>query len=79
MKVMVAPYTVTGEAFRPGAAQPWGNEPRVLWSPFDVSRDGKRLLVLADADGQPRGAPSAQLMMRFNLLEELRRRVPAGR
>jgi serine/threonine-protein kinase len=76
-RVFVVPYTAEGGVFRAGAARLWGTLPSR--SGFDVSADGKRLLVTVAPEGAAEEKPTNQLQMRINFLEELKRRVPAGR
>lgn len=79
-KIMVAPYTVSGESFSPGKPQ--------LWSPgqftdrlgavnFDVHPDGKLVAVLKipTASGD---LPASKFSFVFNFFDELRQKVPSG-
>ena len=78
-KIMVAPYTVTGESFAAGKAQ--------LWSPgqfterlgsvnFDIHPDGKRFVVLKTPPSKEASAPS-KFSFVFNFFDELRRKAPS--
>ena len=80
-KIMVAPYTVSGESFIPGKPQ--------LWSPgqvtdrlgmvnFDVHPDGKRVAVLKTPIGSE-DLPAIKFSFVFNFFDELRQKVPSGR
>jgi serine/threonine-protein kinase len=78
-KIMVAPYTVTGDSFAAGKPQ--------LWSPgqfterlgsvnFDIHPDGKRFVVLKTPPSKEASAPS-KLSFVFNFFDELRRKAPS--
>jgi serine/threonine-protein kinase len=82
-RIMVTPYTVEGEAFRPGKPAPW-TETRyrqrgaTFLRSFDLHPDGERFAVAADGDGQP-DAPRDTIVFVFNFFDELRRVAPAKR
>jgi len=78
-KIMVAPYTVTGDSFAAGKPQ--------LWSPgqfterlgsvnFDIHPDGKRFVVLKTPPSKEASAPS-KFSFVFNFFDELRRKAPS--
>jgi serine/threonine-protein kinase len=80
-KIMVAPYSVSGESFIPGKPQ--------LWSPgqfterlgsvnFDVHPDGKRVLVLK-APASKEDSAASKFTFVFNFFDELRRKAPSPR
>jgi serine/threonine-protein kinase len=80
-KIMVAPYSVSGESFAPGRPE--------LWSPgqfterlgsvnFDLHPDGKRFVVLK-IPPQEEGPTASKFTFVLNFFDELRRRVPAGK
>ena len=80
-RVMVAPYTVSGESFSAGQPQ--------LWSPgqftdrlglvnYDVHPDGKRVVVLKTPIGSEDVSPSKFAFV-FNFFDELRQKVPSGK
>ena len=75
-KIMVVTYTASGGSFRPDKPQ--------LWSPgqfserlgavnFDLSPDGKRVVVLRAAGGET--SPINKVTFIFNLFDELRRKA----
>ena len=78
---MMAVEVETGDTFR-------ASRPRILFegnydfSPvddgrnYDVSKDGKRFLMIKAANQQQSTAPTMHVT--FNWFEELRRRVPTG-
>jgi serine/threonine-protein kinase len=78
-KIMVVPYTVSGESFNAGKPE--------LWSPgqfterlgsvnFDIHPDGKRFVVLK-APTSKEGAAPGKFIFVFNFFEELRRKAPS--
>lgn len=80
-KIMIVPYTVSGESFAPGKPE--------LWSPgqfterlgsvnFDIHPDGKRFIVLK-APPSKEDSASSKFTFVFNFFDELRRRVPSGK
>jgi eukaryotic-like serine/threonine-protein kinase len=81
-KIMVVPYTASGDSFRADKPQ--------LWSPgqftdrglgvynFDLHPDGKRFAVLK-APGTGQIAAVNKVSFIFNFFDELRRRVPSGK
>jgi serine/threonine protein kinase/Tol biopolymer transport system component len=79
-KIMVVPYSVSGESFSPGKPQ--------LWSPgqfterlgsvnFDLHPDGKRFVVLK-APATKEDATGNKFSFVFNFFGELRHKVPPG-
>ena len=78
-RIMLVPYTVSGESFTPGKPQ--------LWSPgqftdrlgmlnYDLHPDGKRIAVLKTPIDTGDSSPS-KLSFVFNFFDELRRKVPS--
>jgi eukaryotic-like serine/threonine-protein kinase len=82
--IMVASYTPTGDALVFDKPHEWSPH-RVLdlGSPpvraFDVSPDGKRVVVVLNADGTADPKPITHLTFLVNFNDELRRRAPAGK
>lgn len=78
---MVADYSVKGGAFDSGKPRPWADHPerkvnQVYSGPrvFDVSPDGKYLVVVAEERGE--GAKeSVHMTVLVNWFDELRRRT----
>jgi hypothetical protein len=80
--MMVVPYTVDGNTFRPGRAEPWsdapfsGATPYVAYGPgVDLHPDGERFVV-APARSGDRQVQLRQLVFVFNFFDELRRLAP---
>jgi Tol biopolymer transport system component len=77
-QIMAVSYTVKGDSFVP-------ERPRVWMSKFegdgnfDLSSDGKRLAVVMPVETQESIKPDHEVTFIFNFLDELRRRVPAGK
>ncbi len=83
-QLMVAPYTVQGNVFKPEKPRPWASVtvtgPPVGQFGFllDLHPDGQRFLIAAPPEAA--AAPQRNSVnVVFNFLEELKRRVPAGR
>jgi hypothetical protein len=81
--MMVVPYTTAGTTFVPEKPRQWSESsfspapPFAYYGPgFDLHPDGRRFVVAPAAPQTPSDAPS-QLVMIFNFLDELRRRVAA--
>jgi hypothetical protein len=74
---MAVPVEIDGGTFAPGNPARILSRPYALQGPlgrhYDVSRDGRRFLVLADASAD------RQIGVVLNWFEELKRLVPAGR
>jgi serine/threonine-protein kinase len=82
LRIMVAAYTVTGDAFVAGKPRVWSEQRLLdLGSPpvptFDLAPDGKRFAVILYPDGTAEQKPVTQLTFLLNFFDELRRRVPA--
>ena len=80
-KIMVVPYTVSGESFNPGKAQLWspGQFTQRLGSVnYDIHPDGRRFVVLKTPPSQEESAPSKFTFV-FNFFDELQRRVTTGK
>jgi Tol biopolymer transport system component len=80
-KIMVVPYTASGDSFRADKPQ--------LWSPgqftdragsynFDLHPDGKRFAVLK-APGTEQTAAVNKVSFIFNFFDEIRRKFPTGK
>lgn len=79
-KIMVVPYSVTGESFSPGKAQLWSSgqfTERLGSVNFDMHPDGKRAVVLKVQPSEETAVPSKFTFV-FNFFEELRRKSPSG-
>ena len=68
-KLMVAGYTVQGDAFRADRPRPWSDRAFTL---FDLHPDGQRAAVVADAQ-PPSSSSSNRLVFVFNFEDEIRR------
>jgi Tol biopolymer transport system component len=82
LRIMVAAYTVTGDAFVVGKPRVWSEQRLLdLGSPpvptYDLAPDGKRFAVILYPDGTAEQKPVTQLTFLLNFFDELRRRVPA--
>jgi Tol biopolymer transport system component len=81
-RIMVAPYTEDGDAFRPETPRPWADSrlvarPRIgATRSFDLHPDGNRLALAAMTDTQADAQPDT-LVFVFNFFEHLRRMAPA--
>jgi hypothetical protein len=78
-RIMVADYSVTGDAFHAGTPRPWSEgryQPRGPGRMFDLHPDGKRFAV-APAAETPGGDKQDKVVFVFNFFDELRRLVPA--
>jgi serine/threonine-protein kinase len=71
-RVMVAPYSIAGDSFSPGRPRPW-SEARV--DSFDVMPDGKHVVLIPPVEQKE--ATHATFLLNF--MDDLRRRVPAGK
>lgn len=70
----IAPYDVSGDAFRPGEPVPWKNTLQTRGSPFRLMPDGKQLLVVVAAADLDTTSPSHVTFL-LNFASELQRRV----
>ena len=81
-RIMVAPYTVEGEDFRPEKPRPW-SETRFVARPrngpirsFDLHPDGNRFALARETQTE---AKQDKLTFFFNFFDELRRVAPRSR
>ena len=79
--IMVLDYTVNGDSFVPGKPRLW-SEKRLSYpgnSNLALAPDGKRFAVfpMPEAEGSEKGTVHVTFLQNF--LDELRRRIPAGR
>jgi len=73
--IMVASYSVEGNAFKPDKPRPWSERriaPRPRQRPFDLHPDGERIAAAAGADEAAMNGPTT-LVFVLNFAEELRR------
>jgi serine/threonine-protein kinase len=80
-RIMVVDYAVTGDSFVPGKPRLW-SEKRLSYpgnSNLALAPDGKRFAVfpMPEAEGSEKGTVHVTFLQNF--LDELRRRIPAGR
>jgi len=78
---MVVDYSVTGDSFVPGKPRLWSDK-RISYpgsSNLALAPDGKRFAVfpMPEAAGAEKGTVHVTFLQNF--LDELRRRIPAGR
>jgi serine/threonine-protein kinase len=71
-RVMVVPYSVSGDSFSPATPRAW-NETRV--DSFDLMADGKHVVIIPAA-GQKEPTHATFLL---NFIDDLSRRVPSGK
>jgi hypothetical protein len=74
--MMVADYTVNGEAYAAGKPRLWAAK-KDLGAYFDLAPDGKRFAVLQEAAPVENGTEHVTFLLNF--FDELRRRAPEGR
>jgi Tol biopolymer transport system component/predicted Ser/Thr protein kinase len=83
--IMVADYTVTGDAFTPGKPRLWSPHSVLLnygggpFQPYALAPDGKRFAVMLYPDGTTERHTPLLLTFLLNFADELRRRVPTTR
>jgi len=80
-RIFVADYTVEGNSFRPGKTRPWAdklivNTNLVGGNTFDITPDGKRLVVLSNPERTNEAQGNLHVTVLVNFFDELRRRVP---
>jgi Tol biopolymer transport system component len=77
-RIMLVPYRVEGDAFRPDKPRPWsdGRYGQRPGQPFDLHPDGNRFVVGPDTEATAR---QDHVTFVFNLFDELRRLAPATR
>jgi hypothetical protein len=81
-QIMAVSYTVKGDSFVTEKPRVWATKLGGLTSgarTFDVAPDGKRLVVLTPVEPQEAPRADHDVVFVLNFLDELRRRVPAGR
>jgi serine/threonine-protein kinase len=80
-QVMVAAYTVNGDAFIAEKPRVW-SEKRIatlgILKYYDVSPDGKRIVALMPMEGPEGERSQNHVTLLLNFYDELRRRVPTG-
>jgi serine/threonine-protein kinase len=80
-RIMVVDYTVDGDSFVPGQPHLW-SEKQIFYagfSNFALAPDGKRFAVvpMPEAAGTEKGTVHVTFLLNF--LDELKRRIPAGK
>ena len=82
LRIMVAPYTVNGDAFVPEKPRVWADHQisNILTSfpAFDISPDGKRFLVLLHPEALDSQHAHTPVTVMLNFTDELRRRMRNG-
>jgi serine/threonine-protein kinase len=77
--ILAVPYSTRGGAFLPGKPRVWSDKHLAVetgLSVFDMAPDGKRAVVIMDAEPQPE-KPDTHLRVIANVGEELKRRAAA--
>lgn len=75
--MLVASYTVTGDAFNPGKPRQWSELPLLPMSPYsnyDLAPDGKHIAAILALDEAK--LKITHLTFLLNFFDELRRRAP---
>ncbi len=79
--IMVVDYTVNGDSFLPGKPRLW-SEKQIFFnigSNLALAPDGKRFAVFPMPEAAEPEKGSVHVIFLQNFLDELRRRIPAGR
>jgi serine/threonine-protein kinase len=77
-RIMVVPYTIVGDAFRPDRPRPWTDvRVRMAARMFDLPPDGKRVAATLPEEPVAEGKKDKVVFI-FNFFEELRRQLPVG-
>jgi hypothetical protein len=71
-------YKVQGDSFAASQPREWLQKPIPANSGWDLGADGKRFVVVLNAEAGEQ-TPSTHAVFLFNFLDELRRRVPVGK
>jgi serine/threonine-protein kinase len=74
--VMVTNYRAVGEAFLAAKPRVWVEKENLGGFGFDLASDGKRFVVVQEAESKEKGP--CHLTVLLNFFDELRRRAPAG-
>ena len=78
-RVMVAPYSVHGDAFVPGLPHRWTHvllTDTGVFPGFDLFPDGSHIVALVPAGRGDEIETANHVTLMFNFVDELRRRVP---
>jgi serine/threonine-protein kinase len=81
-QILVVSYSVTGDTFHPEKPRPWGKVDQMVKDAtpaFDLTRDGKRLVVLAAATTSDPDKPEHEVVLLMHFFDHLRQRVPLPR
>jgi eukaryotic-like serine/threonine-protein kinase len=82
-RIMVAGYTVKGDSFLPEKPRVWSDkqiaDPGVNGINYSPSPDGKRIAALMSAEAPGQQQVQNHVIFLENFLDDLRRRVPAGK
>jgi hypothetical protein len=82
-RILVAGYTVQGDAFSPAKPRLWSEKAlanTVTFSRnFDLAPDGKRVVAVMPAEGREAQQPQHDVVFLENFFDELRRRAPVKR
>jgi hypothetical protein len=82
-RIMVAGYTVQGDAFVPYKPRLWSEKTLVntvvTSKNVDLAPDGKRIVALMQAEGPEAQQSQHHVVFLENFFDELRRRVPRNK
>jgi hypothetical protein len=83
-RIMVAGYTVQGDAFSPAKPRLWSEKALASGVTFnnknvDLAPDGKRVVALMPAEGLEAQQSQHDVVFLENFFDELRRRAPVKR
>jgi serine/threonine-protein kinase len=75
-QIMDASYTASGDAFSADKPRLWSSQ---VVMEYDIAPDGKSIAAILEPPAGAGGAAPAEAVFLLNFLDELRRRVPAGK
>jgi len=81
-RILAADYTATSDSFSASKPRVWASLPMINNSGnvnLDVAPDGKRFAVFPAPDAKESAQGSVHVTFLLNFLDELRRRIPAGK
>jgi serine/threonine-protein kinase len=79
IQVMSVSYTVNGDTFVAGKPRVWIEKLGTVVSGWDLAPDGKRVLVLSQAESAEQPKPEHEVVFLANFFDDLRRRAPMGK
>jgi Tol biopolymer transport system component len=78
-RIMVAPFTASGDTFSPGPPRQWSDTTLSLVGnipPYDLAPDGKRVVINPAGDSQAGDKATLHVTFLLNFFDELKRRLP---